>query len=833
MPQLAPDLAQERNARDEALARANALFRSAPKAEESEEPAEEAAAEIPAEQPEVEAAEAVEAEAAPVEAAPAEAAAVPSATEAVEEPVVAVAPEAVVAEAAPAAAAPVETPEPIDAEAAERERLDAIRQKHDIRSPKILGKIELQKVEPRKTESKREGRKTTFAVSDLEQPAAATGKPAKGKKVRAAEEGSEADGLKKRRPKKQILRKDDLLDYEGERDTWRSRKDKKDKQKKSDLADGQRTLVKQVKINNEVSAGEFAKAMGVKGSEVLTQLMNLGVMATINQLLDYDTASLVAGQFGVTVVNTGQDDEQMLSELRTTDTPDDLKLRPPVVTVMGHVDHGKTSLLDVIRKTSVVKGEAGGITQHIGAYNVVLPHGGSVTFLDTPGHEAFTAMRSRGARVTDIVVLVIAADDGVMPQTIEAINHAKAAGVPIIVAVNKIDKEGANIDRIKTQLSEHGLIPEDWGGDTIMVPVSAKTKIGIDLLLENLYAQAEILELKANPSRHAYGTIVESKLDRGRGPVMTVLVSNGTLRRGDCFVAGSVFGKVRAMLAGDGQAADEAGPSIPVEVVGASTVPLAGDDFYVLASEAEARNIAETRARAARLKELSARNKVAIGGPLTLESFSARVAEGEKKEFPLIVKADVQGSVEAVSEALLQLSNEEVSVTVLHKGVGAVTENDVQLAVASRALVVAFNIRAESHAAQMAENEGVHILYSRIIYELVDAVKGAVSGVLAPQIVEKTLGRVEVRQTFKVPKAGVVAGSYVLDGVVQRGAMIRLLRDNRVIHEGKMSSLRRFKDDVREVQAGYECGIGIDGYNDIKDGDVIEVFKMEEVARTI
>jgi translation initiation factor IF-2 len=440
-------------------------------------------------------------------------------------------------------------------------------------------------------------------------------------------------------------------------------------------------------------------------------------------------------------------------------------------------------------------------------------------------------MRSRGAQVTDIVVLVVAADDGVMPQTVEAINHAKAASVPIIVAVNKMDKEGANPDKVVNQLSEYGLVPEEWGGDTLVVRVSAHTKEGVSELLESLHLQSELLDLKANPNRRAVGTVVESKLDRGRGPVSTVLVRSGTLRKGDAFVSGAVYGKVRALVADDGTLIEEAGPSLPVEVIGSSAAAAAGDDFVVLANESDARRIAEERAQRDRRRELaSAAASNSVSGRLTLERFSELVTESvELKELPLIVKADVQGSVEAVSGSLSRLSNEEVKVNIIHRGVGAVTENDVQLAVASNAIVVAFNVRPDARANHLIEAEGVQILYSRVIYDLVDEVTSALKGRMAPKFHEKTLGHVQVRQTFKVPKLGMVAGSYVTDGVVTRGAMVRLLRDGVVMYEGKMASLRRFKDDVKEVNTGYECGIGIEGYSDIKDGDVIEVYKVEEV----
>jgi len=804
IPSLAPDLQAERNTRSEALAAANALFRTDKQEVTEEEPAEEEPA--PEEEPVVQEPE-VEVVAEPVEEtlelAPEPEVQVEEVPEVVvEEPVVEVA-SVIAANPVPAA----------------------------TRGPRVLGKIELpaQREIKKPTEAKRPG-STTTEIST-------SGRPVKKKEGEAVVE--DADEVRKPKKKLQVLKKGDLVDYDGDRDAWKSRRAKGTKQKRADgelgLDASGKPVKRVVKVNEELSVGEFAKSIGVKAPEVITQLMKLGIMAGINQMIDFETASLIGETFGATVISVADDEEETLRQVREQDAPELLSLRAPVVTVMGHVDHGKTSLLDSIRQTSVTKGEAGGITQHIGAYNVLTASGATVTFLDTPGHEAFTAMRSRGAKLTDIVVLVVAADDGVMPQTEEAINHAKAAGVPIIVAVNKIDKEGANIEKIKNQLAEKGLIPEDWGGDTIIVPVSAHTKVGVDLLLENLYLQAEVLELKANPNRAAYGTVIESKLDKGRGPVLTLLVQNGTLKKGDSFLAGTVFGRIRAMSDSDGRQIDEAGPSMPVEILGASGTPGAGDDFSVLTSESLARELSEKRLRRARAKELSAKGGGygSVGSPLTLENFAQRVADGEMKELPLIIKGDVHGSVEAVNDALSGLSNNEAKVKVIHKAVGGISENDVQLAAASGAVIIGFNVRADARSAGILEDHGVQVIYSRIIYELVDSVKAALLGMLKPQFKEKTLGRVEVRATFKVPKFGVVAGSYVVDGTIQRGALVRLLRDNRVIHEGKMGTLRRFKDDVKEVQAGYECGISIDGYQDIKDGDIIEVYKVEEVPRTL
>ena len=702
------------------------------------------------------------------------------------------------------------------------------------RGAKVLGKIDLPLAKPVK-EEKEAAAATPSATAEA--PARGDSRSVKKRKKPSgnAQEYDEFGLPVKKRKKKQVLRKDDLLDYEGDRENWKSRRDRKKKgsredRKKTGTADAapMKASKRVVKIDSEISVAELAKQMGLKATEVIACLMNLGTMATINQVVDIDTATVVASEFDFTILDTGKNVEAVVENLMEEDDPESLKLRPPVVTVMGHVDHGKTSLLDEIRKTTVSEGEAGGITQHIGAYNVATSSGGSVTFLDTPGHAAFTEMRSRGAKVTDIVVLVVAADDGVMPQTVEAINHAKAAEVPIIVAMNKIDKEEANPERIKQQLAEHELIPEDWGGDTIFAPVSAKTGQGLEDLLENLYLQAEILELKANPDRAASGTVVESKLDKSRGPVITVLVQKGTLRKGDAFLCGAVAGKVRALHLDGGIAVEEAGPSIPVEILGVSEPPMSGDDFVVLESESRARELAEQRIN-------NERKSAGAGAPgaLTLESFSEMMSQGELKDLPMIIKADVQGSVEAIAGALTGIEHDEVKVKIVHQGVGAISENDVQLAAASGAIMVGFNVRADSRASKEIEKQGVSVMYSRVIYELVDNVKKAMLGLVAPKFKEETLGRVEVRDTFRVPKLGMVAGSYVMDGTIKRGALVRLLRDNKIVFEGKMASLRRFKDDVKEVNAGYECGIGIEGYSDIKDGDIIEVYHMKEIEQTV
>ncbi len=575
-------------------------------------------------------------------------------------------------------------------------------------------------------------------------------------------------------------------------------------------------------IYETIQVSDLAKRMGVKVADVIVKLMGLGVMATANQTLDYDTAALVASEFGYEVEKKAVAEDLIKVEEETAGSGE-LEQRPPVVTVMGHVDHGKTSLLDAIRQSDVAAKEAGGITQHIGAYQVQLPSGNVVTFLDTPGHEAFTAMRSRGAQVTDIVILVVAADDGVMAQTKEAIDHARAAGVPIIVAINKIDKPGANPDRVKQELAELDLIPEDWGGDTIFVNVSAKKKIGIDELMEMLWLQAEILELKADPNKPARGHVIESKLDKGRGPVATVLVSEGTLHVGDAIVCGMHYGKVRAMINDKGQRVDSAGPSTPVEVQGLSGLPEAGNEFVVLKDEKQAREVAEYRQRKAREAELAKASKV------SLESIFEKLQEAEVKELNLLIKADVQGSLEALSDALTKLSTKDVRVNIVRGSIGAITESDVLLASASNAIIIGFNVRPTSSAKSLAEQEHVDIRYYDVIYNAIDEVKAAMVGMLEPEYREKVLGKAEVRETFRVSKVGTVAGCYVLEGTIPRNANARLLRDNVVIYTGKIASLKRFKEDVREVQAGYECGIGLEKFNDIKVGDIIEAYEMEEV----
>ena len=576
-----------------------------------------------------------------------------------------------------------------------------------------------------------------------------------------------------------------------------------------------------VQIPDEINVGELASRMKKTGAEVVKTLMKNGVMASLSDVIDFDTAAIIAEEMGCKVEREVivTIEEKLIDD--TQDNEDELLPRAPVVVVMGHVDHGKTSLLDYIRKAHVASGEAGGITQHIGAYTVTV-NGANVTFLDTPGHEAFTSMRARGALVTDIAILVVAADDGIMPQTIESINHAKAAKIPIVVAINKMDVHGANPERIKQQLTEYDLVPEEWGGETIVCPISAKTGQGIDALLENLVLLAEVQELKANPNRAAKGTVIEARLDKGRGPIMTVLVQNGTLRQGDIIIAGTAVGRVRTMLNDKGERVTEAGPSIPVEIAGMSEVPGAGDVFNSVKDERMARMLAEQR------KE---EQKNAGSGlkKVSLEDLFAQIQEGELKELPIIVKADVQGSAEAVKTSLEKLTNDEVRVKVIHSAVGAINESDVMLATTSGAIIVGFNVRPDAAAKDSAARNHVDMRMYRVIYDCINEIEDAMKGMLAPKFRENVIGHAEVRETYKVSKVGTVCGCYVQDGKIQRGCSVRVLRDNVVVHEGELASLRRFKDDVREVASGYECGMQVEKFNDVKIGDVIECFVMEEI----
>lgn len=577
-------------------------------------------------------------------------------------------------------------------------------------------------------------------------------------------------------------------------------------------------------IPDTITVGDLAQKLKLGATEVIKRLMQLGIMATITQDIDYDVAALVAEDCGAEVEREIiiTEEDRLFEEADAPDDEKDLVPRPPVVVVMGHVDHGKTSLLDAIRSTNVTAGEAGGITQHIGAYMVNID-GNPIAFLDTPGHEAFTAMRARGAQVTDIAILVVAADDGIMPQTIEAINHAKAAEVSIIVAINKIDKDGANPDRVKQELTEHGLVPEEWGGDVICVEISAKQHKNIDQLLEMVLLTAEMKELKANPNRLAKGTVIEAKLDKGRGPVATVLVQNGTLKSGDIIVAGTAVGRVRAMTDERGKKLKEAKPSTPVEIVGLSETPDGGDVFYAVKDERAARHVVETRKQKIKDEAVKANQRV------NLEDLFSKIQEGEVKDLNIIVKADVQGSVEAVRQSLEKLSNNEVRVRVIHGGVGAITESDVTLASASNAIIVGFNVRPDAGGRSAAELNKVDLRMYRVIYEAIEEIEAAMKGMLAPTFRENVIGHAEIRQTFKVSGVGTIGGCYVTDGKIVRSCGVRIVRDGIVIHEGELDSLRRFKDDVKEVNSGYECGMGFVRFNDIKEGDNIECFVMEEV----
>ncbi len=585
-------------------------------------------------------------------------------------------------------------------------------------------------------------------------------------------------------------------------------------------------LVREVAVPETITVGELAHRMSVKAAEVIKALMKLGTMATINQVLDQETAIILVEEMGHKAKAAKLDDPEAYLAESEEHAAAELKPRPPVVTVMGHVDHGKTSLLDYIRRAKVAAGEAGGITQHIGAYHVETPRG-VVTFLDTPGHEAFTAMRARGAKATDIVVLVVAADDGVMPQTIEAINHAKAAEVPLVVAMNKIDKHEANPEKVKQELLTHGVVPEEYGGDAPVVPVSAKTGQGIDTLLEQVLLHAEVLELTAPIDAPAKGVVIEARLDKGRGPVATLLVQSGTLKRGDIVLTGAVYGRVRAMLDENGKPVQAAGPSIPVEVQGLSEVPNAGEEMMVIGDERKAREIALFRQ--GKFRDV----KLAKQQASKLEHMFEQMGEGGKKVLTLVIKADVQGSQEALVHALTRLATEEVKVTVVHAGVGGITESDVNLAMASRAVIIGFNTRADTTARKLIESAGIQVRYYNIIYDAVEEVKAALSGMLAPERKESVLGLVQVRQVFRISKVGTVAGCYVQEGLVRRNAQVRVLRDNVVIHTGEIDSLKRFKDDVREVKAGFECGMSLKNFNDLKEGDQFEVFEVVEVARSL
>ncbi|OPY05027.1 MAG: Translation initiation factor IF-2 [Syntrophaceae bacterium PtaB.Bin038] len=655
---------------------------------------------------------------------------------------------------------------------------------------------------------------------------AAAGADKKGKK--AVEVVMDSVAAKKKSMIKQVIDKKDkrvrLREIEEEESPrWKGeRKAAVVRMKKTEITTP-KAIKRRIRISEAIRVGELAKQMGVRASDVINKLLGLGMMVTINQSIDVDAATLIAAEFGYQVEAVTAEYDELLQRVEAE--PRNLKPRAPVVTVMGHVDHGKTSLLDAIRQTNVIEGEAGGITQAIGAYHVRVKDR-DIVFLDTPGHEAFTAMRARGARVTDIVVLVVAADDGVMEQTVEAINHSRSAGVPIIVAVNKIDKPNATPDRIKQELSQHGLVPEDWGGDALFADISAKKKIGIENLLDLILLQADVLELKADPDRPARGIIIEAKLDKGRGPVATVLIQEGTLREGDAFSAKTEYGRVRAMIDDQGRRIKEAGPSMPVEVIGFSSVPQAGSEFIAVEDEKKAKNISEYWVRKERERELAASSKI------TLEQLYQRIKEGAK-ELNVILKADVQGSLEALTEALNKLSTDEIKLKFIHSSTGAVTETDVMLASASDAIILGFKVRPDARVVELAGKEGVEIKLYDVIYNAINDVRAAMEGLLEPEFKEVVQGRAEVRETFRIVKVGTVAGCYVTDGKIPRSAGVKLVRDGVVVYDGKIASLKRFKDDAKEVAAGMECGLGIEGYNDIRVGDVIEAYITEQIERKL
>ena len=691
------------------------------------------------------------------------------------------------------------------------------------RGARVLGRIDLKqtlRVEPAPTPVRRP-------------PAAPGARPADAARLGEVAQPAAVDGEKPKtgRHKKRVVKKQDVLETrESEVRGGRFQKKRRvlpGKEVRKTEITVPKASKRVIKISEVITVGDLSREMGVKAGDVIKKLMGMGMMATINQVLDADTATLIASEFDHQVENVAFDADSLLEvEHQAEEQESMLVARSPVVTIMGHVDHGKTSLLDAIRSTHVTAQEHGGITQHIGAYHVQVD-GRSVTFLDTPGHEAFTAMRARGAKVTDIVVLVVAADDGVMPQTVEAINHARAAEVPIIVAVNKMDRPDANLEKVKKGLSEYGLAAEDWGGDTVFAPVSAKTHEGIPHLLEMLQLQADILELKANPDKLARGTIVEAKLDRGRGPVATVLVQEGTLHVGDAFVCGVFHGKVRALIDDHGHKVEAAPPSFPVEILGLQGVPLAGDSFVALADEAKARQVAEFRHSKQRESELVKSSKI------SLDELYSQIKAGDVKELRVVLKADVQGSVEALTEALTRMSTDAVKLRVIHGSVGGITESDILLAAASNAVVIGFNVRPESKGAALAAKEGVDVRLYTIIYEAVADVRAAMEGLLEPTFREQVFGRVEIRQIFNIAGIGAIAGCHVNEGKIARGHLVRLLRDQVVVHEGKLASLKRFKDDAREVAAGYECGLSLEGFQDLKQGDVIESYEKTPVIRRI
>jgi translation initiation factor IF-2 len=686
--------------------------------------------------------------------------------------------------------------------------------------------------EPKPEKSAKEVAKTAEPLSPTPAPEEEEKRPVrakrkKGRRARPAPDEEEVAKGKVPSRRKEVVTGDDL--YERRRIPGRAMRGRK--VARAVVKDAKKTEIttpkaakRRVKLDEAITVSNLAKRMGVKATEVIRKLMELGLMATLNQAIDFDTAVLITAEFDYEAEKAGFEEAEIIQA--QPDRKKDLKPRPPVVTIMGHVDHGKTSLLDVIRQTNVTEEEAGGITQHIGAYHVRLDDG-DVVFLDTPGHEAFTAMRARGARVTDLVVLVVAADDGVMQQTVEAINHAQAADIPILVAVNKIDKDNANPERVKRELAERGLNPEEWGGSTTMVEVSAKEKVGLDDLLELIQLQAELMELKANPNKMSRGRVIEARLDKGKGALATVLVQEGTLRTGDPFVCGTFYGRVRAMLDDLGRKVEEASPSMPVEVHGITGVPQAGDEFVVVADEKRARQVADHRRLKLREAELSRTTKV------TLDNLFSRIKEGETKELRVVLKADTQGSLEAVIDSLHKLSAEEIKVNIIHGGAGAVTETDVMLASASDAIIIGFNVRAPLKVQELAGTERVDLRFYDVIYQIVAEVKDAMEGMLEPIYKESFMGRAEVLETFKVSRVGTVAGCMVNEGRVEQGARIRVLRDDVVINDSKIASLRRYKDEVKEVKAGQDCGIGVENFNDIKIGDILETYTIEEIKAVL
>ena len=762
------------------------------------------------------------------------------------EAIAAAAPEESLAESQ--APEPLEAEEPQEVSAAPPEEKPAIKKAKKPKKPvkkepsaKIIKlpvkppekPLKKKKAEPQKAKAKVEAKpsgKKVAAIRPLPETEPDTTE-AKKRKRKKKHEDSDVDVDKKFLKKKISFRRKAVV--EGEdlyAEGYRPRKQRKLAKGRKPTG-GQKTQItvakaikRRIKIDEAIVLSELAKRMGIKASEIIKSMMAMGSMATVNQTIDFDTASLIAGEFNYEVERASFEEEALLKQ--ETDDPKKLVPRPPVVTIMGHVDHGKTSLLDVIRKTRITEMEAGGITQHIGAYHVSTDKG-YIAFLDTPGHEAFTAMRARGAQVTDIVVLVVAADDGVMPQTTEAINHSRAAGVPIIVAINKIDKANADPEKVKRELAEIGLTPEDWGGDTIYVQVSAKQGEGIDELLEMISLQAEILELKANPDKLATGHVVEAKIDSGRGAVATVLVREGTLHAGDPVVCGMHYGRIRAMLDDRGNQLESAGPSIPVEIVGLSGVPMAGDEFLALSDEKNAKQVSEHRQQKQRSKELAQSSR------LSLEKLYERMQEGEVKDLNLIIKADVHGSIEALNDSLTKLSNDEVKVNVVHSASGTIAESDISLATVSNAIIIGFNVRPTPKVQSLANEENVDMRFYNVIYDVIKDVKNAMAGLMASTFEEHIMGTAEVREVFQIPKVGNIAGCYVTDGKMERGQSMRLLRDGVVVFEGKNSSLRRFKDDVKEVMAGYECGIGIENFNDIKVGDTIDCYYLEEIRPEI